>query len=382
MLEMLIESLKIEGYRGFKSYQVDGLARVNLLVGRNGSGKTTVLEALKLLVAGGGTKDLFAFAEARGEITTASRSIHDSEEPKSHWALLSPLFYGYEPGDGSTWQIQCPNRSLLTQGRLELSELSGIEDGMVDRATTAGQAKPVRSPEWWFAITSTLRNGSHQHSEWNVLWLDDPLLPTPPLTAASTQRAAPFNSVLLNSQEAGGTELRRRWDRISASGAESAAVEIMQVVWPGITSVYFQSVPSELSNLSGAGILAGIKGEKERRPIGSLGEGVVRALSLAAALTDAEGGVLLVDEIGAGIHYSVQGALWHMLVLKAKELDVQIFATTHSRDCIHGLAWVCDNYPELADQIAVHKIDAGLPQSIRFDSENILTAAQQDIEIR
>ena len=47
---MLIRDLTIKGYRCFEDFSMDGLTRVNLLVGNNNSGKTSFLEAVYLLV--------------------------------------------------------------------------------------------------------------------------------------------------------------------------------------------------------------------------------------------------------------------------------------------------------------------------------------------
>ena len=49
MDEHFYEQLKIENFRGIKSLEIDDLARVNLFVGRNNCGKTSVLEAASLL---------------------------------------------------------------------------------------------------------------------------------------------------------------------------------------------------------------------------------------------------------------------------------------------------------------------------------------------
>ena len=49
----MLTSLKLTGYRRFESYRLDGLTRVNLLVGRNNCGKTSILEAVDLVVAQG-----------------------------------------------------------------------------------------------------------------------------------------------------------------------------------------------------------------------------------------------------------------------------------------------------------------------------------------
>jgi AAA15 family ATPase/GTPase len=44
----MLKSLVIKNYRGLEDFQVEKLGRVNLIVGKNNSGKSTVLEALRL----------------------------------------------------------------------------------------------------------------------------------------------------------------------------------------------------------------------------------------------------------------------------------------------------------------------------------------------
>ena len=47
---VVLASVRIQNFRAFSDFKVEGLARLNLLIGRNGSGKTTLLEALFLLL--------------------------------------------------------------------------------------------------------------------------------------------------------------------------------------------------------------------------------------------------------------------------------------------------------------------------------------------
>jgi predicted ATPase len=60
----MISSIRIEGYRGFEHFEMSGLGRVNLLVGTNNSGKTSVLEAIYLLSSMGDPISLWQFAVA------------------------------------------------------------------------------------------------------------------------------------------------------------------------------------------------------------------------------------------------------------------------------------------------------------------------------
>ena len=46
----MLQSLHIQNFRGLRDVRVDELSRINLVTGRNNAGKTTLLEALLLLV--------------------------------------------------------------------------------------------------------------------------------------------------------------------------------------------------------------------------------------------------------------------------------------------------------------------------------------------
>lgn len=51
------------------------------------------------------------------------------------------------------------------------------------------------------------------------------------------------------------------------------------------------------------------------------------------SMYECENGVLLVDEVENGIHYSVLQNLWQVLDVVSARNNVQVIATTHSREC-------------------------------------------------
>ena len=61
---------------------------------------------------------------------------------------------------------------------------------------------------------------------------------------------------------------------------------------------------------------------------------MIRIFGIALALENAKDGLLLIDEVENGLHYSVQPDVWRFLFQAATKLNVQVFATTHSYDCI------------------------------------------------
>ena len=78
----------------------------------------------------------------------------------------------------------------------------------------------------------------------------------------------------------------------------------------------------------------------ERYPLKSMGDGLSRVLQMTLALVSAKDGILLVDEFENGLHWTVQPKLWQLVFRLAKRLNVQVFATTHSQDCVKAFSSV------------------------------------------
>ena len=65
--------------------------------------------------------------------------------------------------------------------------------------------------------------------------------------------------------------------------------------------------------------------------------GLRRLLAWRLAFVGIDRGFLLIDEIDAGLHWTVMEDVWRLLIQVARKSGVQVFATTHSYDCIRGL---------------------------------------------
>jgi AAA15 family ATPase/GTPase len=117
----------------------------------------------------------------------------------------------------------------------------------------------------------------------------------------------------------------------------------------------------------------------KRVPIGSMGDGIWRLLGIALALVSARGGVLLVDEIDSGLHYTVLVDMWRLVLETARSLDVQVFATTHSRDCYEALAAVTD---ASRAEISLQRIERGRSEAIAFNEAELRQAAERGLEVR
>ena len=71
-------------------------------------------------------------------------------------------------------------------------------------------------------------------------------------------------------------------------------------------------------------------------PINEYGDGFVRIMSILFEVLYNKYNHILIDEIEIGIHYSKMKDFWVNLMSVCKELNVQLFATTHSNECIES----------------------------------------------
>ena len=117
-------------------------------------------------------------------------------------------------------------------------------------------------------------------------------------------------------------------------------------------------------------------------PIGSMGDGIWRMLGLALNVVHCANGILLVDEIDTGLHHTVMTKMWKFLYEAAKLYNVQVFATTHSRDCYQSLAAVCHDFIAEKSDITIQRIERGRQEAVAYTEQEIIAAAEHDIEVR
>ena len=111
--------------------------------------------------------------------------------------------------------------------------------------------------------------------------------------------------------------------------------------------------------------------KRSRVPLDSFGEGMRRLLALSLSLSDCTDGLLLVDEIDTGLHWTVMEDLWQLVIGAARDRNVQVFATTHSYDCVKGFASLLEREPELAEEVSLQKLERRLDEAVALRGEQL-----------
>lgn len=186
----------------------------------------------------------------------------------------------------------------------------------------------------------------------------------------------------VSSDSMSSDEMLSRWNELVLTEGEERVVTALRYLEPSIERIAATVSPRVYSLASKGGFKVKLKHVKQPVPIGSLGDGIWRMLALAVSLIRAKDGVLLVDEIDTGLHYTVMANMWKFLDAAARDFNVQVFATTHSYDCTHSLAVICADSGASKNHVTIQRIEQGKKKAVPFTESEISVAAKNHIEMR
>lgn len=185
-------------------------------------------------------------------------------------------------------------------------------------------------------------------------------------------------------------ELAKEWDAISLTNGEDIVKEALHIVLPEFEALTFVDETSHKRHRDwGLRRLAIVKIRNLPRPVplNSLGDGMLRILQLVLKVFSAKGGFLLIDEFENGLHYSVQEKVWALLFKLSKDLKIQIFATTHSWDCIESFSKIAIENKNIEGVLfrvgkSIRDSEKGRVIATVFDEEQLYSVTQSDVEVR
>lgn len=364
----LIEKITIDGYRGFNDFEASGFTNVNLITGKNNTGKSTLLEAIYILLHRAEPSILTSLLIAREELSETVRSPSEPEES------LEDIFihlFNYQDvqtdDDEFTFRIGrsrelADSASNLTVRikRPDQLELLSDQDG-------SESIFPRLSIEWNGGAPRIVPLTTRLLSWRSRGWRD---------RLNASEECIYLDS--FSSQRTG--HLGELWDAIALTDVEEEVVSALQLIAPEIEGV--SMVGSANGRIPRHVAIVRTKGSKKPVPLRSFGDGVTRVFTLILSLVNAKDGVLLVDEIENGLHHSIQPRVWSTVFTLAKRLNVQVFATTHSQDCIRAFQRAAED-SEGEDGALIRltrKGDRVIPTL--FTEQDLKIVAADDIEVR
>jgi hypothetical protein len=399
MENLILNSLEIRGFRCFRHLQIEHLGRVNLIVGKNNIGKTSLLEALQLYAYEGHPTRIWELLRARDESTYNSygRPSRDADDkgplPYLYASYLKYLFNGRKDIRNSR-DIRAIFEPILIGPAHSPNEMLSIavdwyareedESGLPKyRLLQPQEDDTIDNP----VLRFTIQLGKQQRN-----------FPLPPRPSSSLDlRRRDVNCVFITANGLDRELIRIFWEGIALTELEDDVLTALRIITPGVERLSFISDLDSRERVIGSSgrervsiataerfpiPIGRVTGIDEPIPLRSLGDGMQRVLGISLALINATDGMLLIDEFENGLHYSIQPDLWHLIFRLAQRLNVQVFATTHSWDCIEGFQKAAQENEQVEGLlISLENRKAGIA-AVLFNEEELGIVTRERIEVR
>ncbi len=322
----MIESLHVVGFKLFRDIQLPRFGRLNLFVGENNSGKSCLLEAIKLYAGQIPVTDVLQAAAGRSEeILRSWDPVNLTEEGTSIRHPVFDLFHRAgsafagefiieKIGDTSRLRVEClPHRIV----RDEQDFIRYIPVAQTDTISADGIEMALRI----------------SRGDWQVGLLTRRRLPMARSRIVSAEKVVNEDASSVELLPANGFSSEKAasmWDALVQGPGQEVVLDWLRVLDPRVEDLAYIASRGDAR-------LALLKFRGQGRiPLRSMGDGLTKLFHIALAVASASKGVLLIDEFENGLHWSVQEKLWVAIDRAAREFNVQVFSTTHSRDCIEG----------------------------------------------
>lgn len=343
----MLHDLTISGFRCLRELRVPLLKRVNLFVGKNSAGKTTILEAAEVLALGV-PGALWLSPSRRGEL------ISETEVDPAY------LFYREFLDRGTFWD-KLPSFALQGGHRRFECKVEPSEHFLVPLTP---ETPPV---SFKLRIRSTGGSQPEQAWDWNLSQQD----------GLSGPGRLPDDQPAVNFLGTELPDLGRLWDAVLLRSEEEQVVGALRLLAPEMGSLALVGESKHARRF-----FVRIPGSDSGIPLGTFGDGMKRLLALTLHLVSAKGGVALIDDIDAGLHHTVMIDMWRLVIEAARRFGVQVLATTHSLDCVNALGAVREESLALAADVAVHRVEKGAPETVEYSMDEVAVAMRHQLEIR
>jgi len=354
----LYRSFKIDNFRCFERLTIEPLGRVNLIAGANNVGKTTLIEALFIHLGAFNPVLTFTVSSLRG----ISSWRYELGSPESPWDYLFP-----ELDNSKAIKLVGDGRSLRLRLVREPADLAGLAESVdLKRYEPRGLLSSLST-----AKVLELEYGKGEHTGRHFLIIDkggprvEPAPPPPPFPGyflAARVRPSP-------------AEQAERYSNLERKGDDAVVLQALQVMEPRLRRLGWYlpaDQPPLLCGDVGFGLL----------PLQLMGGGMVCLAEIAIHVATARGGVLLIDELENGLHHSVMPKVWSLIADLARRFKVQIFATTHSMDCIIAAQRAFAGAEP--DDFRLHRLERqdGKIRVVTYDAATLAAAEDLGLEVR
>ncbi len=312
----MIKSISIQNFKIFKKSKFSDFGHVNLLGGLNNGGKTTLLEALFLAISPSNSAIL--------DLKTLRREAMDKKTVSEIFdTIWDNLFFMHDKNSRITIDITTREEDFY---RLNMTCDSRIDDfinflkddsdaEMVDISKSLSNQENLKSAlhidsqknteDFASAVLVASKNGMVGHG-----------------SVTDTIKKVAFIPSIGRME---GEGLAKIYSQTELKGSHQPVIDLLKAFDEDIDSVrVFNNTGKPLLNI-----------RRKNEPfmlLSAFGDAMNRMVDLVLRIVNNENGIVLIDEIENGIHYTKHDAIWTLIFNLAMDKNVQIFATTHSKE--------------------------------------------------
>ncbi len=370
-MSAIISSFTVERFRSLQSLKLENLGRVNLITGRNNCGKSSVLEALRILASAGRPEVLYSILQAREEDSAGNENTNERE-----LNYFGSFFNGFPqiPERGQTVVLsadrgkQCLKLALSVGWFSEERDPEGLPrwveqqpsifpmfEGVPALIIESQAGRRVRP----LAQMKGLPNSRYYGSD----LADEPPLPLIFVSPYGGEHTANLGAL---------------WDSVALSDRETDVINALKIVAGDITKV--SMIGGEASRKRRTAIVRSSEFPNPV-PLRSYGDGLNRLFGIVLSLVNAKDGFLLIDEFENGMHHTVQLDVWRIIFRLARQLNTQVFATSHSWDAIESFQQAAAEEPDEALLIRLSKHEGSIVPTL-FRKDELAIVTRNHIEVR
>ena len=353
----MLRKFSVRNFRCLRKLDIEPLARVNLIVGENNIGKTALLEALYLHFKPDTPEAPWNVNHSRG----VRGNLADS------WQELVWLFYAkqtaasielisknsQEKNNALRIRLVEPEERLLVP-----TETDGAEQTNVDMLAAVAQSSVLK-------LEYTDHTGKDCTSQAHLV--------PGGISSSSFNNPPSSNVALVLKNPRFSEEHAQRYSSLVEAGREEELLPSLQALDPRIRRLELLYPANKPMLYVDIGQLI---------PLLYMGEGLGYVLSWQLAVMTAKDGTVLIDEFENGLHYSAQVDAWKAVGAAARQSNVQVFATTHSWECVLAAHRAFAESDE--DDFRLHRLERrdGEVVALTYDQEQLDTAIDSNLEVR
>jgi hypothetical protein len=376
----MLDSFLVRNFRLFEDLRIDRLRQINLFVGKNNSGKSCLLEALQLYASNASLDVILSTIAAHDGHWEAEIQPEPNATTFQSGSSLKSIFRGFLlPSPGAIGIELGPCRDPSQRVELQIAAYQTARGGEGAKLVQISPSTVVRdllNVEVWLVA----KEGDTRTPLAPVERLGDPQYRHRMSLASWPEyhRRYRYPFYALPAENLDDRQVASQWDSVDQTDMESEVLIGLQLIEPRIRGVGFLGKTGTIGRI---GIIR-LSDSPERYPLKSMGDGLTRVLQMILALVSAKDGILLIDEFENGLHWTVQPKLWQLVFRLSKRLKVQVFATTHSQDCIKAFSSVWQDDEEAA---TFHRLDRDSRNGVKvttYDRSTLSDSVETEVEVR